>query len=243
MITEVELSFITSVNNIETLGRHLLSSPCFRERKASLVAYFNTTSAAQAFNRAVASFVRPSSAQWLVWVHEDVHLPSDWDVQFKQQIQLAQQKWPRLGVVGVYGTRQSSTGASPVGHVLDRGKLLKESQALPCLVDSLDELLFAVRLETGLRLDPKLNFDFYATDLVLQAQEKHWDCAVVDAYCEHWSGTAQVGPQPLHLTQRIKLSAEVFEHKWAHNMPITTSCFQIDKPGDVATYIDSLTTK
>ena len=114
---------------------------------------------------------------------------------------------------------------------------------MPSTVDSLDEMLFAVRMDTGLKLDPALKFDFYATDIVLQAKEKGLQAAVVDAYCEHWSATQQSGPQPVSLAERIKTSARVFEEKWANALPITTSCFQISKPGDVAAYIDSLPTR
>lgn len=208
--------------------------------KTPLMAHFNAASAAQAFNSSAESIAGPMPNHWLVWVHEDVFFPLDWEVQFINQIDAALSLWPKLAVVGVYGTTGQGRLA---GRVLDRGKLLDEPVQLPCSAGSLDELLFAVRLDTGLRLDPALKFDFYATDVVLQALENGWDCAVVDAYCEHWSSTVQSGSPPVELANRIKKSAAIFEAKWPHNMPITTSCFQINKPGDVANYIDSLATQ
>ncbi|MBK6594307.1 MAG: hypothetical protein IPG23_17305 [Burkholderiales bacterium] len=240
---EIELSFVTCVSSTDVLNRRLLSSPCFSERRTPLVAYFNAESAAFAFNSSVEANSSCRPEQWLVWVHEDVFLPSNWDTVFKEKLQNAMELWPTLAVVGVYGMLGFGQTSRPIGCVLDRGQAIGERSCLPSTVDSLDEMLFAVRMDTGLKLDPALKFDFYATDIVLQAKEKGFQAAVVDAYCEHWSATQQSGPQPVSLAERIKTSARVFEKKWANALPITTSCFQISKPGDVAAYIDSLPTR
>lgn len=236
----IKIEFVTCVSDTNVLNERLLSSPCFQERKAPLNAFFNSTSAALAFNSAADALCSVSSDVWLVWVHEDVVLPADWERQFELKLLAAVEIFPKLAVAGVYGHTGQGTEAKLIGAVLDRGTLRIESSQLPCSVDSIDEMLFAVRLDSGLRLDPALKFDFYATDLVLQAREQGWQAAVVDAYCEHWSGTPQFGMPPEALARRIKQSAEVFETKWAHRMPITTTCFSISKPGDVAAYIDSL---
>lgn len=239
MLAEIELGYVTCVGDVNVLGQRLLASPCFGEAKRPLIAHFNAASAAQAFNAAISVCLTPTSSQWMVWVHEDVFLPAGWELRFKSQILEALATWSNIAVVGVYGVAGSGPNARQVGHVLDRGTLLHPAQALPCLVDSLDELLFAVRIDSGLRLDPALAYDFYATDLVLQARANGWECAVVDAYCEHWSRTRQSGPQPLKLIKRIKSSAAVFEAKWVASMPITTTCFHISNPGDVAAFIDT----
>ena len=96
----------------------------------------------------------------------------------------------------------------------------------------------ASALHLVLTLDPALGFDFYATDLVLQAQARGLDCAVVDAYCEHWSGTASL-PQLVaeRVRDRIAASGQVFERKWAHRLPLTTPCFDIRASGDVARFL------
>jgi hypothetical protein len=238
--SDVTLEYVTCTSNPRVLHQRLLQSDCFQsESRAPLTVHINATSAARGFN-ATANGTESSqtSGTWLVWVHDDVYLPPGWEEHFKEKIKEAIQRWPKLGVVGVYGVASMESRAANVGHVLDRGNLLKESIPLPCLVDSLDELLLGVRLATGLRFDPEMEFDFYGTDLVLQAQTMGWDCAVVDAYCEHWSGTSSGESQPLKLAQRIKKSATIFEAKWASRMPITTSCFHIAKPGDVAAWID-----
>lgn len=237
------LQFVTCASDSEVLDRRLRASPCLREGTWPLAVHFNTSSAAQGFNAAMVAANVLSSATWLVWVHQDVFLPAGWDRAFTQALDDAMKQFPKLAVAGVYGLAGAGPVAKRTGHVLDRGVLLRESTTLPCLVDSLDELLFAVRIDSDLRLDPALGFDFYATDLVLQAQQQGWQCVVLDAYCEHWSDTPARGAVPPAVVQRITRSAQVFESKWAARLPISTPCFEIAKAGDVAAFIESIVTK
>ena len=235
----IRLSFVTCASNLEVLGERLLASPCLHRAGNPLAAYFNAPSAAYGFNVAMAAARiepsnLPSQSSWLVWVHQDVFLPQDWDAVFTQALTVALQRFPKLAVAGVYGVIGAGTDARRAGHVLDRGALLREPEPLPCMVDSLDELLFAVRVDSGLKLDAALGFDFYATDLVLQAQEQGWQCAVVDAYCEHWSSTPSSGNLPDAVVKRVLANGTVFEQKWHHRLPVNTPCFEIGQPGDVA---------
>ncbi len=235
----VKLSFVTCASNLQVLGERLLASPCLQNSEHPLAAHFNATSAAHGFNAAMAAASQahpelPRHSSWLVWVHQDVFLPHSWDTVFTQTLTVALQRFPKLAVAGVYGVIGAGSDARRAGHVLDRGTLLREPEPLPCLVDSLDELLFAVRVDSGLTLDASLGFDFYATDLVLQAQQQGWQCAVVDAYCEHWSSTPASGDLPDAVVTRVLTNGAVFEQKWHHRLPVTTPCFEIGQPGDVA---------
>lgn len=230
----MKLHFVTCVSQMDVLDRYLLDSPCLQRGGYPLTVRFNARSAAEAFN---AAMLAANDATWLVWVHQDVLLPFGWDAQFLAALEAAQKQFPQMAVAGVYGVAGAGAALRRAGHVLDRGMLLKEPTPLPCLVDSLDELLFAVRVDSGLQLDPALGFDFYATDIILQAQERGLQGVAVDAYCEHWSGTPANGPFPEQLLQRIQTSGECFEKKWQHRLPITTPCFAIHKQGDVAGFI------
>lgn len=238
-----QLGFVACASSLEVLGQHLLSSPCLQMGGRALVVYFNAASAATGFNAAMASEAgRSAGASWLVWVHQDVFLPEGWDTRFTDVLAEALERFPRLAVAGVYGIAGTGVNARRAGHVLDRGTMLLEPEPLPCLVDSLDELLFAVRVDSGLQLDPALGFDFYATDLVLQAHARGWQCAVVDACCEHWSGTPASGGVPRATVERIMANARVFEGKWAHRLPVTTPCFDIRQTGDVARFMANFVT-
>jgi hypothetical protein len=233
------LALVTAVSRLEVFQQRLLSSPCLNGKDAlRLTAQFNCTSAAQAFNAVMDS--KPD-AHWLVWIHQDVFLPQGWDVGLIKAIHSAEQHFNNLTVVGAYGIKGAGSNVVRAGNVLDRGKHLSEPTQLPHEADGLDELMFAVRVDSGLRLDPQLGFDFYATDLVLRAQQTGQSCAVVDAYCEHWSDTPPSGEVQLATLERIKLSAEWFEQKWSHRLPVATPCFDIRAKGDVARFLDAHT--
>ena len=226
--------FVSCISRPEIAARYLLASPCLKSGGAKLAAFVNARSAADAVNQVLDS--RPVQ-RWLVWVHQDVFLPGNWAAEFADGLAQAQGRWPNLAVAGVYGVAGAGGVAVRVGHVQDRGRNLQESAELPMLVDSLDELLFAVRTDAGLRLDPELGFDFYATDVVLQAQAQGLCAAVVHAYCEHWSDTPSQGLVPQSLVDRISASGDAFERKWLHRLPVTTPCFPIEQPGDVKNFL------
>jgi len=230
---ETSLAFVAAVNNVGVLRHRLYTSECLRTGRYPLRLHYNCKSAAQAFNPELHGSLH---SKWLVWVHQDVILPKGWDLQFRSQLHLAMQSMPHLAVVGVYGV---SAGAH-VGCVLDRGEWLCPPGHLPCTVDALDELSFAVRRDSNLLLDPALGFDFYATDLVLTARARGFDSAVLHAPCEHWSSVPPNEPLPLNVAERIRISAEVFERKWAHALPIITPCVHIDRAGDSARHIARL---
>lgn len=233
------LQFVTAVSRVEVFEQRLLQSPCLKAGRRPLAAYFNVASAADAFNASMDGIESDATSTWLVWVHQDVVLPGDWDGEFLRELHAAQRQIPDLAVAGVYGIASGAAPARRAGHVLDRGNLLREPAALPCAVDSLDELLFAVRTDARLKLDPALGFDFYATDLVLQAQARGFTAAALDAYCEHWSDTPAVSV-PAGTAQRFLRNGRAFEAKWSHRFPLETPCLVLRAAGDVERFVDDL---
>ncbi|MBU3740524.1 MAG: hypothetical protein FGM55_16435 [Rhodoferax sp.] len=231
------LQLVTCVSRTEVLQQRLLSSPCLQPGGLRLAAHWHCGSAAEAFNAAMAGAA--GQARWLVWVHQDVVLPAGWETGFWRALQQGLQRWPQLLVAGVYGVAGAGAGAVRAGHVLHRGEPLREAAALPCRVDSLDELLLAVRVDSRLRMDPALGFDFYGTDLVLQAQARGGVAAVLEGYCEHWTDTPG-RDVPRRVVERVAQSAEVFERKWRHRLPLATSCFQIGRAGDVRAFLSTV---
>lgn len=227
---------VTSVSQLDVFKHRLMGSACLKSGGLPLMAFFNCASAADAFNAAMDSQPR---AKWVVWLHQDVVLPEGWEEAFAHSLEAAQAQYPNMAVAGVYGVAGTGKKAKHAGHVLDRGLPLQGELTLPCAVDSLDELLFAVRVDSGLRLDAGLCFDFYATDLVLQAQARGLEAVAIDAYCEHWSDSPRQGEVPQSLIERIESSARVFERKWAHRFPVTTTCFHIESGGDVASFLQT----
>jgi hypothetical protein len=224
-----EFLFVSCISHWGVAHERLLASPCLQPGKHPLWLRWNASSAAQAFNDVMDA--RPAQ-RWVVWVHQDVFLPDGWETLFRNAIEQAEHQLGPLSIVGTYGVRGAGVHAQHAGHVLDRGQVLRGPLPLPSPVDSLDELLVAVRSDSGLRMDPALGWDFYATDLVLQAQAAGLQAAAVDAFCEHWSSTPQHPPLPRPTAQRIARSGAAFEAKWESHFPVTTTCVAIHQRGD-----------
>jgi len=231
------LEFIVAVSDQSVLEKYLLHSPCLKSNKYPLHIHRDCHSAAQAFNAHALSAQTPPANTWWIWVHQDVYLPQGWDTLFSTKLLEAQTQYPRLGVLGLYGIAGHGQQAQRAGEVLDRGQPLQERTPLPCLVDSLDELLIASKAQNQLGFDPGLGFDFYGTDIVLSAHEKNIQAAVIHAPCEHWSSTPQQPPFPLKLVERIEKSAHVFETKWRHRLPLTTPCFEMNAIGSTSQFL------
>jgi len=223
---ETRLGLVCAASNTATLARCLLSSPCLARPGLPVWIRYGAGSAAEVFN---AVYLEPVDVDWWVWVHQDVFLPGvDWLDHLSRRLQQAQARWPRLALAGAYGIARDGQRA---GCVLDRGLPRREPSDLPALAQGLDEMLLAVRVASGLRMDAAMGFDFYGTDLALQAEQDGWQAAVLDIACEHWSDTPLAPPYADALVDRIARSASVFERKWQHRLPIATPCFTLSHVG------------
>ena len=201
---------MTCATDPSVLARRLLASPCLQRGRHRLLALFNARSAAEALDAALAQAPRGA---WVVWVHQDVHLPAAGTPASSPACR-QRGTGPDAGRRWRLRRRRRRRLGTRAGRVLDRGQALEEPAPLPCRVDSLDELLVAVRADAGLRFDPALAFDFYGTDIVLLAQARGLGAAVVDAWCEHWSNTPRAGGLPAaladaHRRQRPRLRGQV----------------------------------
>lgn len=167
-----------------------------------------------------------SADAWVVLVHQDVYLPRGWVGRFQAELAGAAAAWPTLAVAGVYGVAGRGDAARRVGRVVDRDRLLAEPVPLPAAVDSLDELLLAVRRDAGLRLDPALGFHLYGTDLCRAAAERGRAAVVVDALAFH--NSLSVG-----LPAAFAASARTYARRHAATLPVATSCVKIASDTDV----------
>ena len=103
------------------------------------------------------------SREWLVFVHQDVFLPSGWVHCLSKQLHEAKRRFGPIGVAGVRvgkviapAGRSRPLAAPRVGWVIDCGRELPDGPELPAQVANLDELLLFVRRDSGLRFDATL---------------------------------------------------------------------------------------
>jgi hypothetical protein len=129
-----------------------------------------------------------------------------------------------VAVAGVYGVTGGGAEPRRAGRVVDRDRLLWESAGLPATADTLDELLLAVRRDSGLRFDPTLGWHFYGADVCLAARARGLAAVAVDAPCYH--NSRSVG-----LPADFEASATAFARKWRDQLPVATSCVRVERDG------------
>ena len=230
----VKLGIVCAANDTNTLRRCLLASPALRSVSLPMVVVYGAPNAAVVLDTAYSSGF---NVDWWIWLHQDVILPEGWFDGFHKQLAQALARWPDLATVSNYGLNASGQRA---GVLLDRGELLREELALPCLARSFDEHLIGLRASAGLRFDPELGFDLYGTDVVLCAETAGLPAAVLPLYCEHWSSTPKYPPFSGGLISRYLKSATYFERKWQAALPIASPCMSFDSVGSATAQCNAL---
>jgi SAM-dependent methyltransferase len=215
------VTIVTCVTDPAQLNANLLASPDLGPGSPHEVLLDHSCrSAAEAINRALDG----SRHRLCIFAHQDVYLPRGWIGRFLTQMEEAGRRLGRMGVCGVYGVANRGGSFVRAGRVVDRERLLAEPEPLPCVVDTLDELLLAIPRPSPLRVNPDLGFHLYGADLGLQAREHGLAAAVIDAPCLHNSRSVGVPPE-------FARSVEVFQRVWADALPVGTSCARIERNG------------
>jgi SAM-dependent methyltransferase len=211
------ITFVACVSDEAQLEANLLRSACLQKgTKHELLLMRKCKNAAEGYNRAL----EQAKNDLVVFVHQDVYLPRGWAERFVQQVKLAEERFKDVAVFGVYGVKSSPEEAVHAGYVVDRDRVLHEGDCLPETVDTLDELLLAVRRTTDLRFEPSLGFHLYGADICLAAKQMGKRAVAVDALCFHNSLQGD-------LPDGYTASARTFARRWRDELPVWTSCSKI----------------
>mgnify|MGYP002623794227 CR=1 FL=1 len=157
-------------------------------------------------------------ADWVVCVHQDVLFPAG--------------TWRRL-VEALAGAAADVALAGPVGcdragryrgHIVDPNGHCYWP-ALPSEVLTLDEVLIAVRKDTGLRFDPAVpGFHCYGTALCLEADRRGLRALAVDAPIVHLS----TGRIDEHYERAARWLMETWGPRHGHVLPTPAMLLQDD---------------
>jgi hypothetical protein len=177
------------------------------------------TSAGAAYNAGI----RQSTGEILVFAHQDVYLPSEWDSQLAAAVSQLSQSAPNWAVLGVWGiTRESK--AHGYMYCTCMQKMLGQPfrQPVPCA--SLDEVVLILRRSAALQFDEQLpGFHLYGTDICLVAMQAGFSSYVIPAFCIH-NACGQT-----FLPWAFWLAYFYFRHKWKERLPIRTPCTVITR--------------
>lgn len=214
----VPISFVACVNDEAQLRSNLLASPCLAPGSPHEVLLMRgQPSAADGFNTALPR----TRHDIVVFVQQDMYLPRGWDVEFAVRFRDAQERYSPLGVVGIYGMTYRTVPKIGIGRVVDRENLLDRPTPLPAAVDSIDEILLAMRRDAPLRFDPAVGFHLYGTDICLSASAQGRTNVVVDAPAFHNSLFAQLSPD-------FHRSREALLGKWTEIRPLMANVGELD---------------
>lgn len=152
-----------------------------------------------------------------MFVHDDVFLPDEFELQLVNALYQLPDNWAVLGVAGAsfHNGRQKFQG-----HIKDRGSewLKRFEEPQPC--QTVDELLIIINEKhEDLHFDYEFPFDFYGADLCMQAHERGLGVYVIPAFVHH-NSSRKVGER----TPSFYESEAKFREKWKHRLPIATTC-------------------
>ena len=214
----VNWSLITAANNEAVLKSCLASSPCL-PRACDFHVMRGFASASAAYNAGI----RQSTGDILVFAHQDVYLPPDWDSHLAAAVFRLSQSDPNWAVLGIFGI---TCDLKPHGcmYCTTLRRVLGQSRSEPVPCTSLDEVVLVLRPSAGLAFDEQLpGFHFYGTDICLEARQRGWNSYIIPAFCIHNAEGMRFLPWAFwqgYLYMR---------RKWRGQLPIKTPCIRITR--------------
>lgn len=214
------LDIVAAVNNEQVLSSNLLRSPVLNTPGVELRLQKGYASAALAFRAAM----NTCTSDVVVFVHQDVYLPSQWESRLLHSIAQLETIDPNWAVLGVYG--MTPAGAH-VGCVWSSGldTVFGKPFDVPAPVESIDEVLIVLRRSSGVEFDPELpGYHLYATDLVQTALSKGLGAYAIYAPIIHNSRPI------LYLGREYFDAYNYVARKWRHRLPINNNVARVMKP-------------
>ena len=213
MFTGNDITLFTAVNARNILEECLMNSPDIRSGALNPLLLEDYPSASIAYSEAISK----SPTEISIFVHQDIYLPAGWLDGFLSQINDLNLSHPDWAVAGVYGVCPSG---QHVGRLWDvtLGRELGAPGFPPTQVESLDEVLLAVRRTPGLDFDKALpRFHLYGTDIVQSARSLGRGAFAVEAPIVH--NNRPIGSLAGDYAEAYRFA----RRKWRGRLPISTT--------------------
>ena len=211
-------SLITACNNDAILDSCLAASPAVA-RASDFQIMRGFASAGAAYNAGM----RQSTGDVLVFAHQDIYFPADWDARLTAAVARLSRRDPEWAVLGVFGITPER---KPHGHVYCTGlqRVLGRDFVDPVECVSLDEIVLILRRSAGLTFDEQLpGYHFYGTDICLEARRRGFKSYIVPAFCLH-------NTEGLTFLPRAYWRSYFYmRRKWWRQLPVKTPCTELCK--------------
>ncbi|MCB1919246.1 MAG: hypothetical protein KDJ28_04610 [Candidatus Competibacteraceae bacterium] len=222
-------SFIIPVNNEVILANNILKSKIYLDGHHEFIFQRGYTNVSKAYNDALPK----ASSDILIFCHQDVFFPDDWEQKLLTGLTDIQRADPGWGVLGVAGVRITSRfggmskGVKFLGDfrtsVMGALFFIEYSypKHYPQEVHTLDEVLLIVKREHA-QFDEQIPHNhFYGADLCLSLGQQGLKTYVISAYLHHNSASEWVGKD-------FYVAAEYMYKKHFDRLPIATTCIIIE---------------
>lgn len=216
-----KLCITVACNDERILTENLLASDVANRDDVDVLVSRNVTSIAATYNR----LLDQSSADVIVFSHQDVYFPPDWVTRLATTIAALEKNDPDWAVL------------SPTGISMDRehvGTIWSSSQGArigrqvsgPVPVQSVDEAVIILRRKSGIRFDEKLpGFHFYGTDIVQTARASN-----LGAYVGHLP-IIHNDKAHLQLGEDFERNYRFIQRKWVTELPLKTTVLSVNRTG------------
>ena len=214
-------SVVVPTTRDRQLRLNVEQSPGLREVGAQIIACRAAANPAEALAAGAAN----ADAEWLLFCHQDVYFASGFGERLNALLAAIPAEQRRSTLIGFAGmaVNASRDGFAPAGFVIDRLSRFDERASNEAL--SIDELAIVVARDSLHRIDPRLGWHLWATDLCLEAITRHNVFArIVRLPLFHNSLNDAVLPPAFHA------AAAVLADKHAGFGPIPTLCGTINGP-------------
>lgn len=218
--TQSPITFVVATYGTgEVLESNFLASPCLRKpHPHQILVQRDYISAAKAYNEAIDQ----AGYDLMVFAHHDMVFPELWLSQLERTLEYFEDKDPRWGVLGCYGTTHDGHG---IGCIYSPGfGVIGRPLSQPESVQTLDEIVLILRKSSGLRFDDRLpHFHLYGADICLSAAKMGMKSYAISAFCIHNPRHYRVLPKEFYdCCRQIK-------RLWKDQLPIKTTCVTITR--------------
>ena len=214
-----QVTFVVAVSDDTVLSKNLLCSPIFKYSYTyEIIIQRDFASASLAYNDAI----NRASGRYVIFVHQDVYLPHEWDIRLAESICSIEKKKVNWAVLGVYGVTKDK---KKCGIVYSNGlqKTLGRVSP-PVLVRTIDELLIVLDKKTAISFDDQMpGFHLYGTDICLAANAAGYSVLAISNFVIHNSLRIH------RLDRKFWKTVRWMRSKWKYALPLDTPCIVLDR--------------
>ena len=155
-------AIVVATNDAACLNQNLLASPDVWAGHVSVNVQEGAVSASAAYNAGLAE----TSAEFVIFAHQDVYFPAGWFTALAAQIEAVAAIDPHWGIIAPFGM---TADGQHIGQVWSTslGRVVGQELKAPVAIQSMDELVIVLRRASGVTFDEALpGYHMYGTDIV-----------------------------------------------------------------------------